>query len=75
MQTKGQLMKSLNTAFSFAPPSILSLTISAYDTFATNYFQTYYDIIDAYVKFLRQNVSTDYQATETANTNLADAFK
>ena len=50
-------------------------TISAYDTFATNYFQTYYDIIDAYVKFLRQNVSTDYQATETANTNLADAFK
>ena len=27
MQTKGQLMKSPNTAFSFAPPSILSLTI------------------------------------------------
>ena len=27
MQTKGQLIKSLNTAFSFAPPSILSLTI------------------------------------------------
>ncbi|MBD8920885.1 MAG: hypothetical protein EGR92_08390, partial [[Eubacterium] rectale] len=27
MQTKGQLMKSLNTAFSFAPPSILFLTI------------------------------------------------
>ena len=27
MQTKGQLMKSLHTAFSFAPPSILSLTI------------------------------------------------
>ncbi|MDC0698954.1 hypothetical protein, partial [Blautia wexlerae] len=26
-QTKGQLMKSLHTAFSFAPPSILSLTI------------------------------------------------
>ncbi|MDB8771933.1 hypothetical protein ABHC48_04395, partial [Ruminococcus sp. 1001136sp1] len=24
---KGQLMKSLHTAFSFAPPSILSLTI------------------------------------------------
>ena len=30
MQTKGQLMKSLHTAFSFAPPSILSLTISVY---------------------------------------------
>ncbi|WP_207642956.1 hypothetical protein, partial [Blautia obeum] len=27
MQTKGQLMKSLNTAFSFAPPLILFLTI------------------------------------------------
>ena len=27
MQTKGQLMKSLNTAFLFSPPSILSLTI------------------------------------------------
>ncbi|HCL08614.1 MAG TPA: hypothetical protein DHW25_01655, partial [Blautia sp.] len=27
-QTKGQLMKNLNTAFSFAPPSILSLTIT-----------------------------------------------
>ena len=31
MQTKGQLMKSLNTAFSFAPPSILSLTICKTD--------------------------------------------
>ena len=31
MQTKGQLMKSLHTAFSFAPPSILSLTICFYN--------------------------------------------
>ena len=30
MQTKGQLMKSLHTAFSFAPPSILSLTICSH---------------------------------------------
>ena len=30
MQTKGQLMKSLNTVFSFAPPSILFLTICTY---------------------------------------------
>ena len=50
-------------------------TMSAYDAFATKYFQNYHDVIDAYVKFLRQNVSADYQATETANTNLADAFK
>ena len=35
MQTKGQLMKSLHTAFSFAPPSILSLTILSPHT---NYF-------------------------------------
>lgn len=50
-------------------------TISAYNSFATNFFENYYETIDAYVKFLRQNVSADYQATETANTNLADAFK
>lgn len=50
-------------------------TIAAYDAFAANYFENYYNIIDSYVKFLRQNVSADYQTTETANTNLADAFK
>lgn len=50
-------------------------TIAAYDQFAANYFETFYDIIDAYVKFLRMNVSTDYQSTETANISLADAFK
>lgn len=50
-------------------------TISAYDTFAANYFQNYYDTIDAYVKFLRTNVSADYQSTENTNTTLADAFK
>lgn len=50
-------------------------TISAYDSFAANFFQNYYDIIDQYVKFLRTNVSADYQATETSNTSLADAFK
>lgn len=50
-------------------------TISAYDSFAASFFQNYYDIIDSYVKFLRTNVSADYQATETSNTSLADAFK
>ena len=50
-------------------------TMTAYDAFAAKYFQNYHDVIDAYVKFLRQNVSADYQSTETANTNLADAFK
>jgi len=37
MQTKGQLMKSLNTAFSFAPPSILSLTIFQFQKLEFSY--------------------------------------
>lgn len=48
---------------------------SAYNEFATKYFQTYYDIIDNYVKFLRTNVSQGYFDVETANTSLSDAFK
>jgi len=50
-------------------------TIAAYDEFSANYFQKYYDILDNYVKFLRANVDQGYFETETANTNLADAFK
>ena len=50
-------------------------TISAFDSFAASYFQQYYDVIKAYVTFLRQNVSADYQATEAQNIGLADAFK
>lgn len=48
---------------------------SAYNEFATKYFQTYYDIIDNYVKFLRTNVSRGYFDVETTNTSLSDAFK
>lgn len=47
----------------------------AYSEFASKYFQTYYDIIDNYVKFLRTNVSQGYFDVETANTSLSDAFK
>ena len=50
-------------------------TISAYNEFAAKYFQNYYDILDNYVKFLRTNVEQGYFETETANINLADAFK
>ena len=50
-------------------------TVSSFNDFAEKYFQNYYDIIDQYVKFLRQNVAAGYFQTETANTNLADAFK
>jgi len=50
-------------------------TVSSYDAFASKFFQTYYDILDNYVKFLRVNVDQGYFETETANVNLADAFK
>ncbi|MEE0863273.1 MAG: WXG100 family type VII secretion target [Lachnospiraceae bacterium] len=50
-------------------------TISAFDEFATKYFQNYEDVITQYVQFLRTNVETGYFETETANISLADAFK
>ncbi|MFI3312540.1 MAG: WXG100 family type VII secretion target [Eubacteriales bacterium] len=50
-------------------------TMAAYSTFATQYFQTYYDVLEQYVKFLRTNVAAQYEEVETANTQLADAFQ
>jgi uncharacterized protein YukE len=50
-------------------------TRSSYDSFANKFFQTYYDILDQYVKFLRNNVVPGYNDTEIINTQLADAFK
>lgn len=50
-------------------------TRSAYEAFAGKFFQTYYDVLDQYVKFLRKNVSEQYSQAEQANTQLADAFK
>ena len=50
-------------------------TRAAYDTFASKFFQTYYDVLDQYVKFLRTNVASQYEQTEQINTQLADAFK
>ena len=50
-------------------------TIGAFDEFSAKYFQSYYDVIDQYVKFLRNNIEAGYIRTETANTSLADAFK
>ena len=48
---------------------------NAYNEFASKFFQTYYDIIDNYVKFLRTNVSQGYFDVETVNSNLSEAFK
>lgn len=50
-------------------------TIDAYKEFEAKYFQTYYDIIDNYVKFLRVQIDQGYFQTESTNTGLADAFK
>ena len=50
-------------------------TRSSYETFANKFFQTYYDVLNQYVKFLRNNVATQYEQTEQINTQLADAFK
>ena len=50
-------------------------TIDAVNGFAAKYFDNYFDVIDSYVKFLRTNVENGYFETESANTNIADAFK
>lgn len=50
-------------------------TCASYESFANKYFQTYYDILEQYVKFLRSNVASQYEQTEQANRQLADAFK
>ena len=50
-------------------------TRNSYETFGGKFFQTYFDVLEQYVKFLRNNVATQYEQTETVNTQLADAFK
>ncbi|MCQ2495541.1 MAG: WXG100 family type VII secretion target [Lachnospiraceae bacterium] len=50
-------------------------TVSSFGQFANNYFQNYEDVIKQYTDFLRQAVAQGYFDTETANINLADAFK
>jgi len=50
-------------------------TRASYDSFAGKFFQTYYDVLNQYVKFLRANVAAQYEQTEQVNIQLADAFK
>lgn len=50
-------------------------TAASFGAFATKYFQTYKDVIDQYVSFLRKNVEQGYFDTETKNTSLAESFK
>ena len=50
-------------------------TIEAVNSFANQYFQSYKDLIDQYVEFLKNVVVSGHEDTETTNTTLADAFK
>ena len=47
---------------------------SAYNNFAKKYFDTYRQLIDQYVVFLREAVAKGYYDVETANSELSDAF-
>ena len=50
-------------------------TKDAINEFATEYFQSYHDLINEYVEFLRTNVAEGYEQTENTNITLADSFK
>ena len=50
-------------------------TRASFDSFSGKYFQTYEDIIQQYVTFLRRNVAEGYDQTESANVSLSEAFK
>ncbi len=50
-------------------------TRNEFNGFSAKFFQTYYDVIQQYVTFLRRNVAEGYDQTETANASLSEAFK
>jgi len=50
-------------------------TRTSYESFGNKFFQTYFDVLNQYVKFLRTNVADQYEQTEQVDTQLADAFK
>ena len=66
---------TLNSLSSSWTGAAAEQTRSSYETFAGKYFQTYFDVLEQYVKFLRKNVAEQYTETETVNTQLGDAFK
>lgn len=49
-------------------------TRSSYESFAGKYFQSYFDVLNQYVKFLRTNVAEQYVEVENTNVQLGDAF-
>ena len=49
-------------------------TYTAYQEFSNKFFQSYYDVLDQYVKFLRAAVQ-NYTETTSVNTSIADAYR
>lgn len=50
-------------------------TIQNFDSFAAKYFNQYEDVINQYVKFLRNNVESGYTIIENQNVRLGQQFK
>ncbi len=67
--------KSINSLESVWSGEEATATIDAINSFAGDYFQSYKDLIEQYIVFLRKNVSEGYTSVEVTNTSLADAFK
>lgn len=72
LETSKKLFANLGNSWS---GEAYEATKSAYNEFSEKYFQSYHDVIDNYVKFLKTNVAQGYFDVEIANTNLSDAFK
>lgn len=49
-------------------------TLASFNLFASKYFESYKELIDNYVKFLRERVEQGYFQTEVKNTDLANQF-
>ena len=65
---------TINNLASFYSGPDADATYAAYETFAGKFFQSYYDVLDQYVKFLRAAVE-NYTQVINANTSIADAYK
>lgn len=50
-------------------------TLASFNTFAGKYFESYKELIDDYVKFLREKVGEGYFKTEVKNEELASLFQ
>lgn len=50
-------------------------SIGAFHDIKNTYSETRYQVVDNFVKFLKQQVDPSYEQTETSNTSLADQFK